>query len=45
MEQLKAEGLRLLDVKPRLGAHNCKVCFIHPSSANGVLIELSEKTK
>lgn len=45
MEQLKAEGLRLLDEKPRLGAHNCKVCFIHPSSANGVLIELSEKIK
>ncbi len=45
MEQLKKEGLRLLDEKPRLGAHNCKVCFIHPSSANGVLIELSEKIK
>lgn len=43
MEKLKNEGLRLLDEKPRLGAHNCKVCFIHPSSANGVLIELSEK--
>ncbi len=43
MAQLKSEGLRLLDEKPRVGAHNCKVCFIHPSSANGVLIELSEK--
>jgi methylmalonyl-CoA/ethylmalonyl-CoA epimerase len=43
MVQLKSEGLRLLDEKPRVGAHNCKVCFIHPSSANGVLIELSEK--
>ncbi len=43
MEQLKAEGVRLLDEKPRQGAHNCKVCFIHPASANGVLVELSEK--
>ncbi len=43
METLKNEGVRLLDEKPRMGAHNCKVCFIHPSSSNGVLVELSEK--
>lgn len=43
MAQLKSEGVRLLDEKPRVGAHNCKVCFIHPGSANGVLVELSEK--
>ena len=43
MSQLKTEGVRLLDEKPRIGAHNCRVCFIHPSSANGVLVELSEK--
>jgi len=43
MEQLKKEGVRLLDEKPRKGAHNCKVCFIHPSSNNGVLVELSER--
>lgn len=43
MEKLKNEGVRLLDEKPRMGAHNCKVCFIHPSSNNGVLVELSEK--
>lgn len=43
METLKNEGVRLLDEKPRIGAHNCKVCFIHPASNNGVLIELSEK--
>jgi methylmalonyl-CoA epimerase len=42
MAQLKTEGVRLLDEKPRQGAHNCKVCFVHPSSANGVLVELSE---
>lgn len=43
MEKLKNEGVRLLDEKPRKGAHNCMVCFIHPSSCNGVLVELSEK--
>lgn len=43
METLKNEGVRLLDEKPRIGAHNCKVCFIHPSSSNGMLVELSEK--
>lgn len=42
MAQLKKEGVRLLDETPRKGAHNCKVCFIHPSSANGMLVELSE---
>ena len=43
MEKLKGEGLRLLDESPRTGAHNCRVAFIHPASANGVLVELSEK--
>jgi methylmalonyl-CoA/ethylmalonyl-CoA epimerase len=45
MEKLKNEGVRLLDEKPRKGAHNCKVCFIHPKDCSGVLIELSEKEK
>lgn len=45
MEKLKNEGVRLLDEKPRKGAHNCKVCFIHPASCSGVLVELSEKEK
>lgn len=43
MEKLKNEGVRLIDEKPRKGAHNCKVCFVHPASSNGMLIELSEK--
>lgn len=43
MEKLKNEGVRLIDEKPRQGAHNCKVCFVHPASSNGMLIELSEK--
>lgn len=43
MARLKAEGVRVLDEVPRAGAHGCKVAFIHPSAAGGVLVELSEK--
>jgi methylmalonyl-CoA/ethylmalonyl-CoA epimerase len=43
LDSLKAEGFRLVDESPRLGAKNCKVAFIHPKAANGVLIELSQK--
>ncbi len=43
MEKLKTEGVRLIHEKPFMGAHNCKVCFIHPASCSGVLVELSEK--
>jgi methylmalonyl-CoA/ethylmalonyl-CoA epimerase len=38
--QLKEKGTRLIDETPRLGAGGCLVAFIHPSSANGVLLEL-----
>lgn len=37
---LKEQGIRLIDENPRLGAGGCLVAFVHPSSANGVLIEL-----
>jgi methylmalonyl-CoA/ethylmalonyl-CoA epimerase len=40
--ELKAKGIRLVHEKPFLGAHNCKVAFVHPSSTGGVLLELSE---
>ncbi len=39
------KGATLIDQKPRLGAHNTKVAFIHPKSSNGVLIELCELPK
>ena len=42
LEALDAEGVRLVDRKPRPGAHGKKVAFIHPSSAGGVLVELAE---
>ncbi len=40
LAKLKAEGIRLIDEKPRIGAEGCLVAFVHPSSANGVLLEL-----
>lgn len=43
MERLKAEGFVLLNDKPKLGADNKLVCFVHPKSANGVLIELCQE--
>lgn len=43
LEALKAEGIKLVDEKPRLGIEGVKVAFIHPKSMSGVLIELCQK--
>ena len=40
LAQLKEKGTRLIDETPRVGAGGCLVAFVHPSSANGVLLEL-----
>ena len=40
-----AKGATLIDQKPRLGAHQTKVVFVHPKSSKGVLIELCELPK
>ena len=45
MERLKNEGFILLNDRPKLGADNKLVCFIHPKSANGVLIELCQEVR
>jgi len=42
MEELKDKGFRLLNEVPKRGADNKLVCFIHPKSANGVLVELCQ---
>ena len=42
MAELKSKGLQLLSDEPRPGAHGTLVCFVHPRSAGGVLIELSQ---
>ena len=43
LAKLKAQGMRLIDESPRIGAEGCLVAFVHPSSANGVLLELVQK--
>lgn len=40
--RLKAKGYVFLSDAPSLGAHDCKVIFIHPKSCDGVLIELNQ---
>ena len=45
MERLKNEGFILLNDKPKAGADNKLVCFLHPKSTNGVLIELCQSIK
>jgi len=41
---LKQKGMRLIDESPRIGAEGCLVAFVHPSSTNGVLLELVQTT-
>ena len=45
MKRLKKEGFVLLNENPKRGADNKLVCFIHPKSANGVLIELCQEIR
>lgn len=40
LAKLKEKGARLIDETPRTGARGCLVAFVHPSSTNGVLLEL-----
>lgn len=42
MAELASLGFELLSAEPKAGAHGSLVCFIHPRSAGGVLIELSQ---
>jgi len=45
IERLKQEGFIFLNEEPRKGADNKMICFIHPKSTNGVLIELCKTIK
>lgn len=45
MERLLAEGFTLLSGQPRKGADNKLICFVHPKSAEGVLIELCQEIR
>lgn len=45
MKRLKDQGFILLNEKPKPGADNKLVCFLHPKNTNGVLIELCMSIK
>ncbi|MEI8073303.1 MAG: methylmalonyl-CoA epimerase [Bacteroidota bacterium] len=42
MKRLQDQGFILLQAEPKKGADNKWVCFLHPKSTNGVLIELCQ---
>jgi methylmalonyl-CoA/ethylmalonyl-CoA epimerase len=43
IKRLKDQGVQLINDRPKVGAHNCLVAFVHPRSTGGILLELSEK--
>ena len=45
MQRLKSLGFQLLSDIPKKGADNKLICFVHPKTSNGVLIELCQEIK
>ena len=43
LDQLAEEGIRLIDKKPRPGAHQADIAFLHPKATGGVLVELCQE--
>lgn len=41
--RLKSEGFTVLNETPKRGADNKLVAFVHPKTANGVLVELCQE--
>jgi methylmalonyl-CoA/ethylmalonyl-CoA epimerase len=45
MARLEKEGFILLNKEPQKGADNKLICFLHPKSTNGVLVELCQSVR
>ncbi|MFC0269862.1 methylmalonyl-CoA epimerase [Metabacillus herbersteinensis] len=45
LEELKNKGIALIDEKPRVGAAQANIAFLHPKSTSGVLYEFCEKQR
>jgi len=45
IKRLQSEGFVVLNEKPKKGADNKQVAFLHPKSTNGTLIELCQEIK
>lgn len=43
IKRLEGEGFTLIHTKPKDGADNKKIAFLHPKSSNGVLVELCQE--
>jgi len=43
LEQMRQQGVRLIDEKPRYGAGGARIAFLHPKATGGVLVELCER--
>lgn len=43
MKRLEALGFELLNKEPKRGADNKLVCFLHPKTSGGVLVELCQE--
>ena len=45
IKRLQAEGFEILNPEPKKGADNKLICFLHPKTTNGVLVELCQEIK
>ena len=45
IERLKKEGFEMINAEPKEGADNKLICFLHPKSTNGILVELCQERK
>ena len=45
MQRLEKEGFTLLNKEPQKGADHKLICFLHPKSTNGVLVELCQEIR
>jgi methylmalonyl-CoA/ethylmalonyl-CoA epimerase len=45
MDRLRSEGFELIHQEPKKGADNKLICFLHPKSTNGILIELCQEIR
>jgi methylmalonyl-CoA/ethylmalonyl-CoA epimerase len=43
MKRLKSEGFEFISEVPKKGADNKLICFLHPKSTEGVLVELCQE--
>ncbi len=45
IQKFNDKGIRMIDNKPRNGAHHSIIAFVHPKSTSGVLLELCQKNE